>query len=80
MPRISGIDIPEEKRTDIALTHIYGVGRKNVVRILKSAGVDQAKRAKDLTEEEISRIQKVIDTSVKAEGDLRKEIQENIPG
>ena len=60
MPRISGIDIPEEKRTDIALTHIYGIGRKNVVKVLKDAGVDSAKRAKDLTEEEVSKIQKLL--------------------
>lgn len=78
MPRISGIDIPEEKRVDIALTHLYGVGRKNVVKVLQSAGIEAGKRAKNLTEEEVSRIQKVIDTMVKVEGDLRKEIQENI--
>ncbi len=78
MPRISGIDIPEGKRADIALTHIYGVGRKNVVKILKSAGVDAAKRAKDLTEDEVSKIQKIVDSGLKVEGDLRKEIQENI--
>ena len=78
VPRISGIDIPEEKRTDIALTHIYGIGRKNVVKVLKDAGVDSAKRAKDLTEEEVSKIQKVIDSLVKVEGDLRKEVQESI--
>lgn len=78
MPRVSGIDLPEEKRVDIALTHIYGVGLKNVVKLLQSAKVDSAKRAKDLTEEEISKIQKVIDTTLKVEGDLRKEVLENI--
>lgn len=78
MPRISGVDIPEGKRVDIALTHLYGVGRKNVVKLLQSAGIEVGKRAKDLTEEEILRIQKVIDTTLKVEGDLRKEVQENI--
>jgi len=78
MPRIAGIDIPEQKRTDIALTYIYGLGRKNVVKVLQVAKVEAAKRAKDLTEEEISRIQKAIDSGFKVEGDLRKEVQENI--
>jgi len=78
MPRISGVDIPEEKRVDIALTHLYGVGRKNVVKLLQKATVDPAKRARDLTEEEVSKIQKILDTAFKVEGDLRREIQENI--
>jgi len=78
MPRISGVDIPEEKRIDIALTYLYGIGRKNVVPILTQAAVDPGKRAKDLTEDEIARIQKIIDTNYKVEGDLRKEIQGNI--
>ena len=78
MPRISGVDIPEQKRTDIALTYIYGLGRKNVVKVLQVAKVEAAKRAKDLTEEEISRIQKAIDSGFKVGGDLRKEVQENI--
>lgn len=78
MPRISGVDIPDQKRIDIALTYIFGVGRSNVVKVLSGAKVDRSKRAKDLNEEEISRIQKVIDSGIKVEGDLRKEIQENI--
>lgn len=78
MSRIVGIDLPEEKRTDIALTGIYGIGRKNVVRILKEAEVDAGKRIKALSEEEVSRIQKVIESTVKVEGDLRKEVQESI--
>jgi len=78
MPRISGVDIPENKRLEIGLTAIYGVGRSNVYKILKSANIDEAKKAKDLTEEEVSRLQRVIDSSLKVEGDLRKEIQENI--
>ncbi len=78
MPRISGIDLLEEKRIDIALTKLYGVGRQNVIKILKSAGVDEAKRVKNLTEEELYKIQKVVETTVKVEGDLRKEVGENI--
>lgn len=78
MPRISGIDIPEEKRVDIALTHVYGIGRENVKKILHSAGIEEGRRAKTLTEEEVSRIQKVIESTVKVEGDLRKEEQGNV--
>ena len=78
MPRISGVDIPENKRIDIALTSIYGVGRRNVGEILAKAKVDRAKRTKDLTEEEVSRLQKTIGVALKVEGDLRKEVLENV--
>jgi len=78
MPRISGIDLPEEKRIDIALTLLYGLGRKNVVPLLKEANIDPGKRVKNLSEEEVTKIQKTIDSKYKIEGDLRKEIQENI--
>lgn len=79
MPRISGIDIPEEKRIDIALTSLYGVGRNNVVKILENAKIDSAKKVKTLSEEELSRLQKVLETTnLKVEGDLKKEVQENI--
>lgn len=78
MARIAGVDLPSHKRTDSALTYIYGVGRSNVRQILESAKVDGAKRAKDLTEEEINRLQKVIEQNFKVEGDLRREIQDNI--
>lgn len=77
MPRFSGVDIPQNKRTDIALTYIFGLGRSNVLQITKTAKVDGAKRIKDLTEEEISRLQKIID-NYKVEGNLRAEIHENI--
>jgi small subunit ribosomal protein S13 len=77
MPRISGIDIPEKKRLDIALTYINGIGRSNVVGILDKAGLDAAKRVTDLSAEEISKLQKSIDT-IKVEGDLRKTIAQNI--
>ncbi len=77
MPRISGIDIPPHKRTEIALTYIFGIGRQNVSKILKLANVDSNKRAKDLSSDEIMRLQKAIDT-IPTEGPLRKIITENI--
>lgn len=78
MARITGIDLPGEKITKIALTKIFGIGRCNVEVILKEAGVNGLKRAKDLTDEEVSKIQKAIEASFKTEGDLRKEISGNI--
>lgn len=75
--RIAGIELPDQKRTDIGLTYIFGIGRCNVVEVLKKSGVDGAKRIKDLTEEEIGKIQKILDT-IKVEGDLRQEITQNI--
>ncbi len=77
MPRISGLDLDSNKRVDIALTRLYGVGRSNVVGFLTKAEVSAAKRVKDLTEEEIGRIQKVID-EIKVEGDLRAQVHANI--
>ena len=78
MPRILGVDIPREKRTVIALTYLYGVGRSNAVDILSEAQVDPNKRAKDLTEKEVSAITNVLQKSYKVEGDLRREVQQNI--
>lgn len=78
MARIAGIDIPLQKRTDIALTYIYGIGRSNVSKLLKETGVSGDKRVKDLTEDEINRLQKSIDKNFKVEGDLKLEIQNNI--
>lgn len=75
--RVAGVNIPDGKRVDIALTYIYGVGRSNVVAVLKTAQIDPAKRTNTLTEEEITKIQKALDT-VKIEGDLRGEIFEDI--
>jgi small subunit ribosomal protein S13 len=77
MPRIAGIDLNNEKRVDIALTKLYGVGRKNVVGLLKNAQIDPAKRVKDLSDDEANRIQKSVD-SIKVEGDLRAEVHGNI--
>lgn len=78
MARISGVDIPDTKRIDIALTQLYGLGRKNVVKLLTAAKVESGKKVNTLGEEEISRIQKAVDENFKVEGDLRKEIMENI--
>lgn len=77
MPRIAGVDIPENKRTEIALTYIYGIGRTNVKNVLKIANISPDKRAKDLTDQEISRIIKAIE-SIPTEGGLRKIISDNI--
>ncbi len=78
MPRIIGVDIPREKRIDVALTYLFGVGKTLSKKILLEAKVDLAKRAKDLTEAEISTITGIIQRTVKVEGDLRREIQQNI--
>lgn len=77
MPRLVGVNIPEEKKVKIALTYIYGIGRTNVSNIIKRANVDGEKRAKDLTDQEISRLLKTID-AVPTEGALRKIITDNI--
>ncbi len=77
MPRIAGVDIPEEKPVWISLTHLYGVGRKNVFKILREAKVEGTKRAKNLTSEEVAKISKVLE-NFKVEGDLRREVVENI--
>jgi small subunit ribosomal protein S13 len=78
MPRILGVDIPKDKRIEISLGYIYGIGRSLANRILSSAGVDPNKRAKNLTEEEVSRITEIIQKGYKIEGDLRREISQNI--
>lgn len=77
MARIAGVDLPNEKRVDIGLTYLYGVGRSNVGEILAKAKVEGAKRVKDLTEEDVSRLQKTLSDLV-IEGDLRREIDQNI--
>lgn len=78
MPRILGIDIPKEKRIEIALTYLYGVGRCLSNKILKEANINPDARAKDLTDEEVARITSVIQKGYKAEGDLRREISQNV--
>ena len=78
MARIAGVDLPREKRVEIGLTYVYGIGRPSSNRILKEAGVNPDTRVRDLTDEEVSRIRDVIDRSQKVEGDLRREIALNI--
>jgi len=76
--RISGVDIPPNKRIEVSLSYIYGIGPAVSRRILGQTGIDVAKKAKDLTEEEISRLREVIDKGYRVEGDLRKEVGTNI--
>lgn len=78
MARIAGVDLPDYKRVDIALTYIYGIGRSNVNLILQQAAVAGSKRVKELSEEEIGKVQKVIEEKFKVEGDLKTEVAENI--
>jgi small subunit ribosomal protein S13 len=78
MPRIAGVDIPADKPIWISLTYLYGVGRTNSRQILKEAGIDGQRRAKDLTEEELAKIIGILDKDVLVEGALRRTIQQNI--
>lgn len=79
MPRILGVDIPKEKRIDVALTYLYGIGSVLSLVVLKDAGIEPEKRAKDLNEDEISRITIALQKSgLRVEGDLRRDIQQNI--
>ena len=77
MARIAGIDLPEEKKIDIGLTVIFGIGRKNAISILAEAQVDPSRRTKTLTPEEITRLQRVVD-KIPVEGTLKKKISDNI--
>jgi small subunit ribosomal protein S13 len=78
MARISGVDLPREKRVEIGLTYIYGIGRTSADRILKDPGVSPDTRVKDLTDDEVKRIANIINDSQIVEGDLRREIAMNI--
>jgi len=78
MPRILGVDIPREKRIDAALPYLYGVGRVNAKKILTEANIEFNRRAKDLTDEEVARITAVIQNNYLVEGELRRDISENI--
>ena len=78
MARIAGIDLPREKRVEIGLTYIYGIGVASSNKILKEAGVNPDTRVKDLTDDEVNSIRKIIDGSYKVEGDLRREVALNI--
>ncbi len=78
MGRISGVDIPRDKRAVIALTYIYGIGESSSANILKRAKVDESTRMKDLTEDEISRIRSIIEKDYEVEGDLRRSVNMNV--
>ncbi|NPV44233.1 30S ribosomal protein S13 [Koleobacter methoxysyntrophicus] len=78
MARIAGVDLPRDKRVEIALTYIFGIGRSSSNKILQTAGVNPDTRVKDLTEREITKLREVIDKNYKVEGDLRRDIAMNI--
>lgn len=78
MARIAGVDLPRDKRVEIGLTYIYGIGRPTSLVILEKAGVNPDTRVKDLTEEEAGRIRKIIDGEYSVEGDLRRDVSMNI--
>ena len=78
MARVAGVDLPREKRLEIALTYIYGVGRTTSKEILAATGLSADLRAKDLTDADISKLREYIEASVKVEGDLRREVQADI--
>jgi small subunit ribosomal protein S13 len=78
MVRIAGIDLPSEKRADVALTYLYGIGRTNVKTLLAKANIDPAKRLNTFTDEEASRVAKIIEKDFTIEGDLRQNIMGNI--
>ncbi len=78
MARIAGVDLPKNKRLEIALTYIYGIGRTSAQEILNKAGIDWDKKTDDLTDEDITSIRKIIDAEYKIEGDLRREVSMNI--
>ncbi len=78
MARIAGIDLPRNKRIEVALTYIYGIGRSTSQQILAKAKIDFNTRSDDLTEEEVAKIRKIIDNDHKVEGDLRREVTMNV--
>ncbi len=78
MARIAGVDLPRDKRVDIALRYIYGIGPTRANRIVSGSGIDAATRVRDLSEDEVSRIREFIDREYKVEGDLRREVAQDI--
>ncbi|MCC2683862.1 MAG: ribosomal protein [Paenibacillaceae bacterium] len=78
MARIAGVDLPRDKRVEIALTYIFGIGKTTSQKVLDSIGVNRDTRVRDLTEDEVSRIREAIDKNLKVEGDLRREVALNI--
>jgi len=78
MARISGVDIPREKRLEISLTYIFGVGRSTAQRICEGVGISRDTRVRDLTDEEVAQLRTFVDANLKVEGDLRREVAANI--
>ena len=78
MARISGVDIPREKRLEISLTYIFGIGRTTAQTVCEANGIDKDTRVRDLTDEEVARLRNWIDANLKVEGDLRRDIQQDI--
>jgi small subunit ribosomal protein S13 len=78
MARIAGVDLPRDKRVEIGLTYIYGIGKTTAQRILAMTGINPDTRVRDLTEDEVSKLRDAIDKNVKVEGDLRREVAMNI--
>ena len=78
MARIAGVDIPREKRLVISLTYVFGIGRSTAEQICEAAGIDPSTRTRDLTDEEINRIRGYIDQNLQVEGDLKREVQQDI--
>ena len=78
MARISGVDIPREKQVSISLTYIYGIGRTLATRVCESADIDPTTRVRDLTDDEVARIRAHIDSDLQVEGDLRREVSQDI--
>ncbi len=78
MARILGVDLPNQKRTHVALTYLYGVGHATAMKICEAVGVDPSTRAKDLTDDELSRLASHIENSYQVEGSLRRQVNQNI--
>ena len=78
MARIAGVDLPREKRVEIGLTYVYGIGRTSATKILEATGINPDTRVKDLTEDEIAKLRDAIDEGYTVEGDLRREVALNI--
>jgi len=78
MARISGVDLPREKRVEVALTYIFGVGLKTSQNLLEQTGISPDTRVRDLTDDEVNRIREIVDRDLRVEGDLRREVAMNI--
>jgi len=78
VPRIAGVDLPRDKRVEIALTYLYGIGRSTAQKICQNAGIAPETRMRDITEEEVARLREIIDRDYVIEGDKRREVQSNI--